>query len=147
MNKRSGSITPGTVCLMALRGSGLGFCSILIFMPKQATQVFSSLLISGNIFLYLLVAVFGFVFSSKPGLFLFFFPRTNPATRVESWRLDFIEDIHNRHFQEALQKSRTSSPWPSEGKRYETCVNLTLRTPVRTTTDEFENKDFTGKKH
>ena len=38
--------------------------------------------------------------------------RTNPVTRVESWKLDFIEDIHNRHSQ-----SRASSPRFNEGNR------------------------------
>ena len=46
-----------------------------------------------------------------------FFFRTNPATRVESWKLDFIEDIHNQHSQDALQRSRANSPWPNEGNR------------------------------
>jgi len=46
-----------------------------------------------------------------------YYTRTNPATRVESWKLDFIENIHYRHSQDALQKSRASSPWPSEGNR------------------------------
>ena len=55
---------------------------------------------------------------------MFFFARTNPATRVESWKLDFIEDIHNRHSQDSLQKSRTTSPWPSEGNRYEICADI-----------------------
>lgn len=47
--------------------------------------------------------------------------RTNPATRVESWKLNFIEDIHSQHSQDALQKSRASSPWLSEGNRYYWC--------------------------
>ena len=47
-----------------------------------------------------------------------FFGRTNPATRVESWKLDFIEDIHSHHSQDATSKSRASSPWLSEGHRY-----------------------------
>ena len=46
-----------------------------------------------------------------------FFFRTNPATRVESWKLYFIEDIHNQHSQDALQRSRANSPWPNEGNR------------------------------
>ncbi|CAH3154988.1 unnamed protein product, partial [Pocillopora meandrina] len=46
-----------------------------------------------------------------------YYTRTNPATRVESWKLYFIEDIHNQHSQDALQRSRANSPWPDEGNR------------------------------
>ncbi|XP_074609001.1 uncharacterized protein LOC141863385 isoform X2 [Acropora palmata] len=44
-----------------------------------------------------------------------YYTRTNPATRVESWKLDFTEDIHRE--QNSVQKSRASSPWPSDGNR------------------------------
>ena len=46
-----------------------------------------------------------------------FLVRTNPATRVESWKLDFIEDIHRQQSQEAAPKSRASSPSVSDGNR------------------------------
>ena len=117
-----------------------------MFIPKQTTLVFSSLLISGNNIFCTNLEQFTYSYSRlNQGYFCFFFSaRTNPATRVESWKLDFIEDIHNRHSQEVLQKSRTSSPWPSEGKRYETCVKLTLRAPVHTNRMNLKTKILLG---